>query len=103
METQYKDLNESERAQLHLKTQIYLYKLKSYKEYIKAMGRLQTKVMETTYPDNFHYILNKDLVYDMLVLLKNWFAALDYACKQEYTIKWRKTCVAPKWGTEIDP
>ena len=39
-ETQYKDLNESERAQLHLETQIYLYKLKSYKEYIKAMGRL---------------------------------------------------------------
>jgi hypothetical protein len=29
-----------ERAQLHLKTQIYLYKLKSYKEYIKAIGRL---------------------------------------------------------------
>jgi hypothetical protein len=36
----YKDLNEAKRAQLHLETQIYLYKLKSYKEHIKAMGRL---------------------------------------------------------------
>ena len=39
-ETQYKDLNESERDQLHLKTQLYLYKLKSYKEHIKAIRRL---------------------------------------------------------------
>jgi hypothetical protein len=36
----YKDLNELKRAQLYLKTQIYLYKLKSYKEHIKAIGRL---------------------------------------------------------------
>ena len=71
METQYKDLNELERAQLYLKTQIYLYKLKSYKEHTKAMGRLQTKVIETTHPNNFHYILNKDSVYDILILLKN--------------------------------
>jgi hypothetical protein len=39
----------------------------------------------------------------MLVLLKNRFAASDYARKQEYTIEWRKTYVAPKRGTEIDP
>jgi hypothetical protein len=38
--TQYKDLNEAKRAQLHLKTQIYLHKLKSYEEYTKAIGRL---------------------------------------------------------------
>jgi hypothetical protein len=36
----YKDLNEAKRAQLHLETQIYLHKLKSYKEHIKAIGRL---------------------------------------------------------------
>jgi hypothetical protein len=86
-ETQYKDLNESEQAQLHLETQIYLHKLKSYKEHTKAMGRLQTKVIETTHPNNFHYILNKDSVYDMLVLLKNQFTASDYARKQKYTIE----------------
>jgi hypothetical protein len=51
------------------------------------MGRLQTKVIKTTHPNNFYYVLNKDLVYDMLVSLKNRFAALDYAHKQEYTIK----------------
>jgi hypothetical protein len=51
------------------------------------MRRLQTKVIETTYPNNFHYVLNKDSVYDMLVLLKNRFVALDYARKQEYTIE----------------
>jgi hypothetical protein len=67
--------------------QIYLYKLKSYKEYIKAMGRLQTKVIETTHPNNFHYVLNKDSVYDMLISLKNRFAASDYARKQEYTME----------------
>jgi hypothetical protein len=67
------------------------------------MGRLQTKVMETTHPDNFHYVLNKDSVYDMLISLKNRFAASDYARKQEYTMEWRKTCVALKRGTEIDP
>jgi hypothetical protein len=59
--------------------------------------------METTHPDNFYYVLNKDSVYDMLILLKNRFAASDYARKQEYTMEWRKTCVAPKRGTEIDP
>ena len=67
------------------------------------MGRLETKVIETTHPNNFYYVLNKDLVYDMLVLLKNRFAALDYARKQEYTMEQRKTCVAPARGTEIDP
>jgi hypothetical protein len=45
------------------------------------MGRLETKVIETTYSNNFYYILNKDLVYNILVLLKNRFAALDYAWK----------------------
>jgi hypothetical protein len=45
------------------------------------MGRLQTKVIETTYPNNFHYVLNKDSVYDMLISLKNRFAASDYAHK----------------------
>jgi hypothetical protein len=39
----------------------------------------------------------------MLILLKNRFVALDYARKQEYTIEWRKTCIAPKQGTEINP
>ena len=39
----------------------------------------------------------------MLVSLKNRFAASDYTCKQEYTIEWRKTCIAPKRGTKIDP
>ena len=59
--------------------------------------------METTHPNNFHYVLNKDSVYNMLISLKNRFIALDYAHKQEYTMEWRKTCVAPKRGTEIDP
>jgi len=59
--------------------------------------------METTHPDNFHYVLNKDLVYNMLVLLKNRFAASDYARKQEYTMEWKKTCVALKRGTKINP
>jgi hypothetical protein len=36
----YKDLNEAKWAQLHLETQIYLYELKSYEEYMKAIGRL---------------------------------------------------------------
>jgi hypothetical protein len=83
----YKDLNEAERTQLNLETQIYLHELRSYEEHTKAMGRLRTKVMETTHPDNFHYILGKDSVYDMLVSLKNRFAASDYARKQEYTIE----------------
>jgi hypothetical protein len=48
-------------------------------------------------------MLNKDLVYNMLILLKNRFAALDYAYKQEYIIEWKKTCIALKQGTEIDP
>jgi hypothetical protein len=38
----------------------------------------------------------------MLVFLKNRFAALDYAQKQEYTIKWKKTYIAPKQGTKIN-
>ena len=67
------------------------------------MGRLQTKVIETTYSNNFHYILEKDSVYDILISLKNRFVASDYARKQEYTIEWKKTCVALKRGTEIDP
>jgi hypothetical protein len=83
----YKDLNEAERTQLNLETQIYLHKLRSYKEHTKAMGRLQTKVIETTYSNNFHYILEKDSVYDILVSLKNRFVASDYARKQEYTIE----------------
>jgi hypothetical protein len=98
----YKDLNKAERAQLHLETQIYLYKLKSYKEHSKAIGRLHIKVMETTHPDNFHYILGKESVYDMLVSLKNRFAASDYARKQEYIMEWKKTCVTPKQGTKIN-
>jgi hypothetical protein len=98
----YKDLNKAERAQLHLETQIYLHELKSYKEHSKAIGRLRTKVIETTHPDNFHYILGKESVYNMLVSLKNRFAASDYARKQEYTMEWKKTCIAPKRGTEID-
>ena len=99
----YKDLNEAERTQLNLETQIYLHELRSYEEHSKAIGRLRTKVIETTHPDNFHYILGKESVYDMLVSLKNRFAASDYARKQEYTMEWKKTCVAPKRGTEIDP
>ena len=51
------------------------------------MGRLQTKVIETTHPNNFYYVLNKDSVYNILVLLKNQFAASDYTYKQEYTIE----------------
>jgi hypothetical protein len=61
-----------------LKTQIYLYKLKSYKEYFKAIKRLYTKVIKTIYPNNFHYILGKELVYNILMFLKNQFIALDY-------------------------
>ena len=75
----YKDLNEAERTQLNLETQIYLHELRSYKEHTKAMGRLRTKVIETTHPNNFYYILEKDSVYDILISLKNRFAASDYA------------------------
>ena len=39
----------------------------------------------------------------MLVLLKNQFIALDYAYKQEYIIEQRKTYIAPKRGTKINP
>ena len=42
------------------------------------MGRLYIKIIETIYPDNFHYILGKELVYNILVSLKNRFIALDY-------------------------
>jgi hypothetical protein len=83
----YKDLNEAERTQLNLKTQIYLHELRSYKEHSKAIRRLRTKVIETTHPDNFYYILRKDSVYDILMSLKNRFAASDYARKQKYTMK----------------
>ena len=48
-------------------------------------------------------MLNKNSVYNILVLLKNQFAALDYAHKQEYTMEWRKTYVALKRGIKIDP
>jgi hypothetical protein len=44
-------------------------------------------VIETTHPNNFYYVLNKDSVYNMLILLKNRFVALDYAYKQKYTIE----------------
>ena len=43
------------------------------------MGRLYTKVIETIYSNNFYYILDKELVYNILVSLKNQFTALDYA------------------------
>ena len=39
----------------------------------------------------------------MLISLKNQFAALDYARKQEYIIKQRKTYITLKRGTKIDP
>ena len=48
-------------------------------------------------------MLNKDSVYNMFILLKNRFIASDYAYKQEYTIKQRKTYIALKQGTKIDP
>jgi hypothetical protein len=51
------------------------------------MGRLVTRIIETTHPDNIYYAMNKDLVYDILVSLKNRFTASDYARKQDYTIE----------------
>jgi hypothetical protein len=83
----YKDFNEAERTQLNLETQIYLHELRSYKEYSKAIRRLRIKVIETTHLNNFYYIFKKESVYNILVSLKNRFAASDYARKQEYTIE----------------
>ena len=83
----YKDLNEAERTQLNLETQIYLYELRFYKEHTKAIRRLRTKVIKTIYFDNFHYIFKKDSIYNILISLKNRFAASDYARKQEYIIE----------------
>jgi len=85
--TEYKDLNEGERAQLALDTSIYLHEIADYEKKVQALGRLHTKILETIHSDNLPYTFNKTTVYDILLTLNERFAPLDYAKKQEYIIK----------------
>lgn len=100
--TRFSELDDRQARELSYELSLYQTRKKDFDRHEQAMGQLRIKIQETVHSDNLVYTFNCQTVYQMLSKLKERFAPSDFASKQECALQWRKLCVPPKRGQDLD-